>query len=275
MIRTLLRTFAIIAFLVIPPVTGWTASDPVSLDDVASVDVLHGWRTNSGTHMAAILIRLAPGWKTYWRAPGDAGIPPSFNWQGSRNLSGVVIHWPRPTVFYLDGTRSIGYADEVIIPVELTRTSDATDTISLRGKMELGVCDDVCMPLNVRLRADLSSGATADTAISASLADVPMTAASGGVTSVTCQVEPISDGIRLSAHITMPSVGNDEIAIVESADQAIWISQAIMARKGGILTATVEMVPPNATPFMLQRSDIRITVLGSERAVDIQGCVSG
>jgi hypothetical protein len=100
-------------------------------------------------------------------------------------------------------------------------------------------------------------------------------ASSAGVTGVTCKVVPISDGIRLSAHIAMPSVGNDEIAIVESADQTIWISQAIMDRKGGILTATVEMVPPNAAPFMLQRSDIRITVLGSERAVDIQGCVSG
>ncbi|MFY8145805.1 MAG: protein-disulfide reductase DsbD domain-containing protein, partial [Rhodobacter sp.] len=63
-------------------------------DDLLSAEVLPGWRTEQGTHMAALRLTLAPGWKTYWRSPGDAGIPPLFNWSGSQNLSGVRVHWP-------------------------------------------------------------------------------------------------------------------------------------------------------------------------------------
>ncbi len=41
--------------------------------------VLEGWVRADGTRMAAVQLDLEPGWKTYWRAPGDAGIPPSFD----------------------------------------------------------------------------------------------------------------------------------------------------------------------------------------------------
>ena len=64
------------------------------LDEVVSASVLTGWRMENGHHMAALRITLAPGWKTYWRAPGEAGIPPRFDWTGSDNLSAVTVHWP-------------------------------------------------------------------------------------------------------------------------------------------------------------------------------------
>ena len=70
----------------------------------------------------------------------------------------------------------------------------------------------------------------------------------------------------------MPSTGAGEIAVFETADQGIWIAQATTKRIGSTLTAVTEMVPPSNAPFMLDRSTIRITVMGSKRAVDIQGC---
>ena len=48
--------------------------------------------------MAAVEIRLAPGWHTYWRVPGEAGIPPRFDWSGSQNLAAVAYEWPRPEI---------------------------------------------------------------------------------------------------------------------------------------------------------------------------------
>ena len=89
---------------------------------------------------------------------------------------------------------------------------------------------------------------------------------------MTCGVEPIADGLRLTATIDMPRLGRDEIAVFELSDQAIWIAEAATQRTGRTLTATTEMVPPGNKPFLLDRSDVRITVMAAGQAVDIMGC---
>ena len=67
-------------------------------DNLARAEISPGWREGY-SHVAGLTIRLAPGWKTYWRAPGDAGIPPSFNWSGSKNVADVRVQFPVPEVF--------------------------------------------------------------------------------------------------------------------------------------------------------------------------------
>ncbi len=73
----------------------------------------------------------------------------------------------------------------------------------------------------------------------------------------------------------MPQLGRDEIAVFELPDQMIWISEAHSRRTGQTLSATTELVPPSNRPFVLDRSDVRITVLAAGRAVDIWGCSAG
>ncbi len=248
------------------------AQAPASLSDVAKVTLLPGWRTENGTHMAAIRITLADGWKTYWRSPGDAGIPPRFDWQGSDNLAGVTLHWPIPKVFYQNGLRTIGYSGDTVIPIEFTPTGSAQDVISLIGEMELGVCSEICAPMTVSFQADLLPIGTPDKMIRTSLANRPINAAQAGVGSVTCSIEPISDGLRINASIELPKQGPDEVVVIELPDQSIWIAEATSTRDGRFLNAMTEMVPPNGAPFLLSRSDVRITVLGDQKAVNIQGC---
>ena len=242
-----------------------------SPDDVAQVDVLPGWRTAEGTQMTALRVRMAPGWKTYWRAPGDAGIPPRFNWSRSGNLASVKFLWPAPKVYYKNGLRTVGYKGELILPIEMTPKQPGKP-ITLRAEVELGVCQDICVPITARLSADLKSGTARDPRISAAIARQPAPARSAGLRGVTCGVEPIADGLRLTAKIDMPRLGKDEIAIFELSDQTIWVSEASAKRQGRTLTATTEMVPPANAPFLLDRSDVRITVLAGGQAVDIQGC---
>lgn len=243
-------------------------------DLVAQIDVLPGWRDASGRHTAAIRIRLADGWKTYWRAPGEAGIPPSFDWSGSRNLASVAFHWPRPEVFEQNGMRTIGYKHELILPMELT-PKNPEKKISLRGQINLGVCRDVCMPmqsdLSVNLPAQLQGPSPA---ITRALEMRPDTGAQAGVGQVRCDVEPIADGLRLTARMALPSVGRNEVAVIETSDQSVWISEAATTRRGNTLTATADLVPSDGAPFLLNRSDVRITVLADARAVDIMGCGS-
>lgn len=241
-------------------------------ENVMQLSVLQGYRTTQGTHMAALRIQLQPGWKTYWRAPGDGGIPPQFDWAGSENISKVKFHWPRPKATFVNGLRTIAYSNEVIIPIEFSLRRKA-DAVTLNGRVDLGVCNDICVPMSVSFSANLPANASKpDPMIRAALKKAPMPAAKAGVKSVTCSIEPISDGLRVTATIILPSTGRGEVTVIEAPDQSIWVSEASTKRNGNTLTATSDMVPPSNAPFLLERSKIRITVIGANRAVDIKGC---
>lgn len=241
-------------------------------EKVIQLSVLQGYRTSRGTHMAALQIQMQPGWKTYWRAPGDGGIPPQFDWAGSKNIKSVQFHWPRPKVDYVNGMRSIGYVNKVVIPIEFTpRNKNAP--LTLNAQVNLGVCKDVCVPVSLTFAAILpANNHKPDPIIRAALKKSPISAHKAGVKSVTCAIEPISDGLRVTVSMKMPSTGQGEITIIEAPNQNVWVSEAKTTRRGNTLTASSEMVPPSNGPFMLDRSKIRITVIGSNRAVDILGC---
>jgi DsbC/DsbD-like thiol-disulfide interchange protein len=260
-------------FLVAASCAAWLSLPAAAMDpaNVLTGKVLSGWQTASGTRMVALQIDLAPGWKTYWRAPGEAGIPPHFDWTGSRNLRAVRPHWPRPVVFDQNGMRSIGYVERMVLPIELT-PRDAGQPIELRGVVELGVCEDICIPVSLDLSANLAGAGAPDAVIDAALADRPRPARSAGLSGVRCMVEPIRDGLRVTAQLDIPALGGAELAVFELPGQEVWVSEAQTRRTGGRITATAEMVPPEAAPFSLNRSDIRITLIGAGQAVDLTGC---
>lgn len=239
-------------------------------DDVVTAEILPGWETSEGTHMAGLRLVLADGWKTYWRAPGAAGIPPQFDWTGSANIQGVAVHWPRPDVFYQNGMRSIGYANEVVLPLEITRTETDTE-ITMNALVNLGVCLDVCVPATVQITAELP--AKPQTApIQAALDALPQTAALAGVGDVTCTAEAIEDGMRLTTSIPVSQIGSSEIVVVEAADPTIWVAETTVVRSGLSLTAVTDLVPEAAQPFEVDAETLRITVLAQDQAIDITGC---
>ncbi|MDA5095465.1 protein-disulfide reductase DsbD family protein [Aliiroseovarius sp. KMU-50] len=245
---------------------------PPALEDIAQIEVLTGWRTDDGAHMSALRIRLAEGWKTYWRAPGDSGIPPSLDLRGSRNIEAVQFHWPVPDVYEEQGVRTIGYKNELVLPMRIIPKDGGAD-IALNGDLQIGVCQDICVPLQAELTAALPVQPTgSDRAIQRALRQRPDTSKEAGVKSATCNVEPIKDGVRITAELQMPRLGSNEVVVVETADSSVWVSEASSRREGGQLVAQAEMVPTSGKPFLLNRSDIRITVLSSGRGVDIQGC---
>lgn len=243
-------------------------------DDIAEVSILPGWRTQSGTHMAALRVKLAPGWKTYWRSPGDAGVPPQFNWSGSENLAAVSFHWPRPNVYTINGLRSIGYYDELILPIEVTPMRPS-DPIRLKADIDLGVCEEICVPMSFKVSADLGRSSTRDQMIVSALRARPQTKQEARVRDVNCALKPIEGGLELTARINMPSLGSNEVMVFELPDQTIWISGSTARREGRDLVATSDLISPSGAPFALDRSDLRITVLGDNRAVELRGCSAG
>jgi DsbC/DsbD-like thiol-disulfide interchange protein len=230
-------------------------------------EVLGGWQTPSGSRMVALRIALDAGWKTYWRAPGDAGIPPQFNFAASQNVAGVTFFWPTPEVFDQNGMRSVGYDDELILPIEIVPT-DPAKPINLAADLDFGICQEICVPVSLAVSADLDGPGAPDPMIRAALSDRPELRPGRA----RCIIEPISDGVRVTAAIDLPATGQDEIALFELASTPVWVSDSVAHRDGDTLTATAEFVPENAQPFLLDRDDLLITVLSSGKAVEISGC---
>ena len=99
-------------------------------------------------------IRLESGWKTYWRHPGDAGIPSEFDWSASQNVTQATLVWPAPKRLTFEGLDSFGYEDEVVFPVRIrVRDADAAARVGLR--LRYAACKDICVPLEANMVLDI------------------------------------------------------------------------------------------------------------------------
>ncbi|RAU23309.1 disulfide bond formation protein DsbD [Paramagnetospirillum kuznetsovii] len=101
--------------------------------------------------------QLAPGWKIYWRSPGDAGYPPRLDWAGSANLGAPVIQWPAPHRFVLAGLQNHGYMGEVVLPLDAPLTVPG-QPVAARLAVEFLACAQVCVPQKAELSLDLPAG---------------------------------------------------------------------------------------------------------------------
>lgn len=241
---------------------------------VVAAELRPGWRRADGTHIAALHLTLAPGWKTYWRAPGDAGIPPEFGWRGSRNLGGVNIIWPRPDVFEQAGMRSIGYVEELVLPLAVRPASQGD--VRLEGEMQLGICRDICMPHTLRFSGILPAAQqTRDPVIVAALSDRPFTADEVGGATARCTIRPDTGGaMMLTARIEMDPAGPREDAVVETGNPYLWVDEPDTRREGDTLVVSTRIQHMDSRPFALDRSSLTFTILGSRYAVEISGCAS-
>ena len=239
--------------------------------DLVTLEVLTGWQTAEGRHMAALRLTLAPGWKTYWRAPGAAGLAPILNFDSSTGITAAEPRWPVPDVFDFNGMRSIGYHDAVTIPLDLSLDGRPA---RLAGDIDIGVCDKICVPVSFDFSVDLPTAGDRDPIIIAALVDRPLTAEEAGA-EATCAVAPGADSLGLTVHLALPPLGPDETVVIESEDPGLWISEAVSTRQGETLAAASEVLARDGGPPALDRSRLRITVLGEGRAVEFRGCQAG
>lgn len=233
-----------------------------------------GWQMQSGNQMAAVHLSLNDGWKTYWRSPGDNGIPPQFDWSGSENVKSVQFHWPRPHVYDVSGFKTIGYKHDLVLPVEVT-PKDPSRAMRLKASVDLGVCSDICIPASFSFEAALPRPGASDDTIRRALGQRASTAKEAGLTQIACTLSATDDGLRISAQIEIPSTGGSETVVFEPGQPGVWVSEADVTRQGKRLTATAVLVGQNGTALALERGQVVVTILGEHRAVEINGCPAG
>ena len=131
-------------------------------------------------HRAGIEFKLNPGWKTYWRYPGDSGVPPSFDFSKSDNVKSATVLFPAPFRFP-DGAggNSIGYKKALVLPVHVV-PNDPAKPVTLRLKLDYAVCEKLCVPAEANLELQLTGSNKAnDTTVGAAEALVPKAATVG------------------------------------------------------------------------------------------------
>src|SRR5215469_841265 len=111
---------------------------------------------------AGLLLRMAPGWYTYWKFPGDAGIPTEIKWKLPPGWKAGEIQWPIPLKMAEAGDIQIyGYRDEVLLTQKITPPPSITDsTVTLAADVNWLVCEKICIPGNASLRLELPKSTT-------------------------------------------------------------------------------------------------------------------
>ena len=249
------------------PVLILIAALPAAAQDLPqglqSARLMPGWMTEDGQRTAALELVLEPGWKTYWRSPGDAGLPPEFDWKGS-NIGAVTFHWPAPEVIVSGGVRTLGYHDRLVLPFTVEPEHDG-EPIGISADVTFGLCENICIPASLELFAP-SAGAMPDPEIQAAIDAAPALSDR----TPACEIGEIEDG--MSVTLSTPEPGA-ELAVEYGGAPDIWVSAPeFNAERSEV---TVDLVAPSGKPFPVDPDAIVMTVLGQDGATEFRGCAAG
>ena len=213
--------------------------------------------------------RMQPGWKIYWRSPGTAGYPPEAKWTESTNLSSVDIAWPAPERFMIFGLESLGYKDEVVLPLTI-RPENPGQPLSLRAEVNYLTCKELCIPGEGVLALDIPAGPASATPeaglIDRYRAKVPVDAAILGVAVEEAVLKPEPDEtvlLRLAVKSKQPFVKPDLFA---EGPLTVFFEQPeiVLSANGRRLVATFR--GSGAEPDEILAAPLLVTLVDGDRA---------
>jgi len=109
----------------------------------------------------ALRLTIRPKWHTYWKNPGESGLPTEITWKLPAGAKAEPIVWPAPTLFNIGGVINYGYHDEVLLLSRITPPADATGSFALSADANWLVCEDVCIPEEGKFTLSLPVGTAA------------------------------------------------------------------------------------------------------------------
>jgi DsbC/DsbD-like thiol-disulfide interchange protein len=244
-------------------------ASPWQRDTHSAMRLLAGSR--SGTVLlGGIAFQLQPGWKTYWRTPGDSGVPPRFDFSKSENIEAVTVLWPAPKKFD-DGAggSSLGYHDQVVLPLRIV-AKNTDKPVTLRASVNYAVCDKLCVPVEADIELAFTSVAsTEDSALFAALDTVPKPANVGDPNPLTIRdVKREGKSAVLVDVVTPPDASNIHLFVEgPTPDWALPVPKLLEHSPSGVRRFAFELdgLPPGEKP---EGAALKLTLVSGDRSYE-------
>ncbi|HXL13552.1 MAG TPA: protein-disulfide reductase DsbD domain-containing protein [Bradyrhizobium sp.] len=243
-------------------------ASPWQRDGHSAVRLLAGSRSGP-VLMGGVAFTLQRGWKTYWRTPGDSGVPPRFDFSKSENIEAVTVLWPAPKKFD-DGAggHSLGYQNEIVLPLRIV-AKNADRPVTLRADINYAVCEKLCIPVEASAELTFSSVAsTEDSALSAALDTVPKPARVGDPNPLTIR-DVKRDGKSAVLVDVTTSDAKDVNLFVEgpTPDWSLPVPKLLDHGPPGIrrFAFALDGMPPGTNP---DGAALKLTLVGADRAYE-------
>jgi len=238
-------------------------------DGHSAVRLLAGSRSGA-VLLGGIAFQLQPGWKTYWRTPGDSGVPPRFDFSKSENIEAVTILWPAPTEFD-DGAggHSLGYHDQIVLPLRIV-AKNADKPVTLRATVNYAVCEKLCIPVDAEPELAFTSVAsTEDSALFAALDTVPKPANIGDPNPLTIRDVKRDGKTTVQVDVVAPANAGNVNLFVEgpTPDWSLPVPKPVEHSPPGVKRFSFELdgLPPGANP---EGAALKLTLVGADRSYE-------
>lgn len=221
--------------------------------------------------LLGIVIETRPHWKTYWRAAGEAGLPPHFEWR-TGNASAPQLLWPAPERFAVAGVESYGYTERVVFPVWV-QPRDPSLPLLIEVSVDFAVCLDICVPQQAALSLTLAPGPSAPTVsagqIAAALARIPApqdATSQPRIEAAHLEMRPGASSLHVLARSQRPFAQPE--LFVDGADDFLFSAPAVSfnaGRREAEFILQIHTLDPEQT---LQGARLTLTLVDGNRAVE-------
>jgi DsbC/DsbD-like thiol-disulfide interchange protein len=260
--------FAAIAAVLFP--LGACAEDasPWQRDGHSAVRLIAGSRSGA-VLLGGIAFQLQPGWKTYWRTPGDSGVPPRFDFSKSDNIEAVTVLWPAPQNFD-DGAGgiSLGYHDQVVLPLRIV-AKNVDKPVTLRANINYAVCEKICIPVEASAELAINSVAsTEDSVLFAALDTVPKPANVGDPNPLTILDVKRAGKSEVLVDVVTPDSRPVHLFVEgPTPDWGLPVPKPLEHSPPGVKRFSVQLdgVPPGVNP---DGAALKLTLVGGDRSYE-------
>ncbi len=218
---------------------------------------------------AGVELRLGPGWKTYWRYPGDSGVPPRFDFSKSVNVKSVTVEWPIPHRFTDDSGASIGYKGDVLLPLRVV-PADLKRPVTLRLTVDYAICEKLCLPATGTAALALGGASSFDAALARATSRVPKPAALGEPAALAIRSVRHDPGTsRVVVEATAPAAAPVDLFVEgPTEDWALPLPEPMSETAQGVRRFSFELdgLPPGVSPV---GATLRFTLVSGDNAIEV------
>ena len=243
----------------------WDGSERAAVRLIAGAARTEG---NATIHRAGVEIRLTKGWKTYWRYPGDSGLPPRFDFSGSRNVKSATVRWPAPQRLTDESGTSIGYKHDVVFPLDVV-PQDASKPVVLALKIDYAVCEKICVPADGKAELTLTGKrGENDSKLAHSAALVPKPAALGSSGALSVRGAK-REGARIIVDVAAPAGAPVELFAEGPAPEwALPVPAPVTGAPAGQQRFSFELdgLPSDTPP---DGATLKLTAVAGEQAIEV------